>query len=128
MLSQGVGRPELQRRRQEPRLSPHSHPDSRPRPPISMWTRGSHTDPESRTQHTAVGGRAGLRLGSSHSAWGRPAPPGGPRLAWKTMCSVGAPGPRRPLAHLEDHVLSEGMLRTADDVLCLRLSEGHGLR
>ena len=41
----------------------------------------------------------------------------------------GARTPREALpAHLEDHVVSEGVLCAADDVLRLRLSEGHGLR
>ena len=128
MLSRGVRAPLSCRGG----LSPHGHPESRPRPPAQA----PHLHVDTREPHrprvkdsTYSSGRQGQHQAGFHPlGLGAPGPLGGPRLAWKTMCSVGAPSPQRPPAHLEDHVLSEGMLRTADDVLRLRLSEGHGLR
>ena len=92
-----MGRPELQRRRREPRLSPHGPPESRPRPPaqaphlhVDTWEPHRPRVKDS----TYSSGRQGQHQAGFHPlGLGAPGPLGGPRLAWKTMCSVGAPGP-----------------------------------
>ena len=94
-----------------PRATPTPIPGPRPRPPVCTWTLRRHRGPAPRTRGTQ---QLVVDLASG----------------WAPSTGVGCQGPAGgpPPAHLEDHVLREGVFGAADHVLRLRLGEGHGLR